>query len=67
MKHSELKQLIKEEIRSVLNESKTLQLTPEEAGKLKYLLKQKLVDWKDSPGFWSEHIVAVESILNKLR
>ena len=65
MKQSQLKQLIKEEIRSVLNES--LELTPEEHGKLKYILQQKLNDWKDSPGFWSEHIVAVESILKKMK
>ena len=52
---------------SSLNESKTLQLTPEEHSRLKYTLEQKLNDWKDNPGFWSEHIVAVESILNKLR
>ena len=52
---------------SVINESTSLQLTPEEAGKLKYLLEQKLNDWKDSPGFWSEHIVAVESILKKMK
>jgi hypothetical protein len=48
-----------------LNES--LELTPEEHGKLKYILEQKLNDWKDSPGFWSEHIVAVESILKKMK
>lgn len=51
----------------LLNESKTLQLTPEEVSRLKYTLEQKLIDWKDSPDFWSEAIVAVESILNKLR
>jgi len=50
-----------------LNESTSLQLTPEEASKLKYLLEQKLNDWKDSRGFWSEHIVAVESILKQLK
>ena len=51
-----------------LNElHRTLQLAPEEAGKLKYILEQKLNDWKDSPGFWSEHIVAVESILKQLK
>ena len=51
----------------LLNESKTLQLTPEEVSRLKYTLEQKLIDWKDSPDFWSEAIVAVESILNKLK
>ena len=51
----------------LLKESKTLQLTPEEVSRLKYTLEQKLIDWKDSPDFWSEAIVAVESILNKLR
>jgi hypothetical protein len=50
-----------------LNESTSLQLAPEEAGKLKYILQQKLNDWKDSPGFWSEHIVAVKSILKQLK
>ena len=44
-----------------------LQLSPEEASKLKYLLEQKLNDWKSSPGFWSEHIVAVKSILEKMK
>ena len=46
---------------------KKLELNPEEASRLKYILEQKLVDWKDSPGFWSEQIVAVESILKKLK
>ena len=49
---------------------KALQLSPEEASRLKYILEQKLVDWKASPGragFWSEQIVAVESILKKLK
>jgi hypothetical protein len=50
-----------------LNESTSLQLAPEEAQKLKYWVEQKLNDWKDSPGFWSEHIVAFESILKKLK
>ena len=50
-----------------LNESTSLQLTPEEAGKLKYWVEQKLNDWKDSPGFWAEHIVAFESILKKMK
>ena len=49
-----------------LNESTTLQLTPEEHRRLKYTLEQKLNDWKDSPDFWSEAIVAVESILKKM-
>jgi len=61
MKKSRLQEL------AGLNESKSLQLSPEEAGKLKYILQQKLNDWKDNPGFWSEHIVAVESILKKLK
>tara|TARA_R110001592_G_scaffold119027_5_gene321807 strand:- start:12842 stop:13027 length:186 start_codon:yes stop_codon:yes gene_type:complete len=61
MKKSRLQEL------AGLNESKSLQLSPVEAGKLKYILEQKLNDWKDSPGFWSEHIVAVESILKKLK
>lgn len=50
--------------------NKSLQLSPEEASRLKYILEQKLVDWKASPGragFWSEQIVAVESILKKLK
>ena len=47
--------------------TESLELTPEEHGKLKYILEQKLNDWKDSPGFWSEHIVAVESILKKMK
>lgn len=51
----------------LLNESKTLQLTPEEAHRLKYWVEQKLNDWKDSPDFWAEHIVAFESILNKIK
>ena len=47
--------------------NKSSQLTPEETSRLKYILEQKLVDWKASPGFWSEQIVAVESILKKLK
>jgi len=47
--------------------NKSLQLNPEEASRLKYILEQKLIDWKASPGFWSEQIVAVESILKKLK
>lgn len=50
-----------------LNESTSLQLTPEEAQKLKYWVEQKLNDWKDSPGFWAEHIVAFENILKKMK
>jgi len=50
-----------------LNESMSIQLSPEEHHKLKYILEQKLNDWKDSPGFWSENIVAVESILKKMK
>jgi len=44
-----------------------IHFSPEEASKLKYLLEQKLNDWKGSPGFWSEHIVAVKSILEKMK
>ena len=47
--------------------NKSLQLSTEEASKLKYLLEQKLNDWKGSPGFWSEHIVTVKSILEKMK
>ena len=63
MKDFDLKTYIAEN--KLLTES--LELTPEEHGKLKYILEQKLNDWKDSPGFWSEHIVAVESILKKMK
>lgn len=52
---------------SVINESTSLQLSPEEHGKLKYILEQKLNDWKDSPGFWADNIVIVKSILNKMK
>ena len=65
MENFDLKKYLAEN--KLLNESKTLQLTPEEVSRLKYTLEQKLIDWKDSPDFWSEAIVAVESILNKLR
>ena len=61
MKKSRLQEL------AGLNESKSLQLSPEEHVKLKYWIEQKLNDWKDSPGFWSEHIVAFESILKKMK
>lgn len=63
MKNFDLKKYLAEN--RLLTES--LELTPEEHGKLKYILEQKLNDWKDSPGFWSEHIVAVESILKKMK
>ena len=52
---------------SVINESTSLQLSPEEHSKLKYILEQKLNDWKDSPGFWADNIVIVKSILKKLK
>ncbi len=61
MKKSRLQEL------AGLNESKSIQLSPEEASRLKYILEQKLNDWKDSPGFWSEQIVIVKNILKQLK
>jgi len=66
MKRSELRNIIKEEISS-LNESKSLQLTPEEASKLKYILKMKLKYYEETGDtFFEDEIILVTNILNKL-
>jgi hypothetical protein len=66
MKKSQLRQIIKEEISS-LNESKSLQLTPEEASKLKYILKMELKYYEETGDkFFEEEIILVTNILNKL-
>ena len=67
MKKSQLRQIIKEEISS-LNESKSLQLTPEEASKLKYILKMELKYYEETGDkFFEEEIMLVTSILNKIK
>tara|TARA_R110002020_G_C16140631_1_gene761868 strand:+ start:99 stop:299 length:201 start_codon:yes stop_codon:yes gene_type:complete len=66
MKHSQLKQLIKEEIRSVLNES--LELTPIERRKLTYFLKMEVKEMQNKGDiFFSDEIEIFKSILNKLK
>ena len=66
MKHSQLKQLIKEEIRSVLNES--LELTPIERRKLIYTLEMKVEEMQDKGDkFFSDEIEILTNILNKIR
>ena len=66
MKHSQLKQLIKEEIRSVLNES--LELTPIERRKLIYFLEMEVEKMQNKGDiFFSDEIEIFKNILNKIR
>ena len=68
MTESILKQLIKEEIRSVLNEVTSLQLTSEEVRRLKYLLEMKLKYYEQTGDeFFEAEYKSLTGILNKLK
>jgi len=68
MKRSQLKQLIKEEIRSALNEVTSLQLTSEEVRRLKYLLEMKLQYYEQTGDkFFEDEYKSLTGILNKLK
>jgi len=66
MKKSQLRQIIKEEIKSSLNES--LEFTPEERKQLIYILGIQLDRMEDQGDeFFAEEIEIIKSILNKIK